>query len=135
MRRLRRIRPFTLIINVIFIIGDENYLIIRDENFGRAKNGAEEMITIFDVFSLVLLIASMALFVRRYMQQDPPVYPYLIIACTCLVGNWLGEAGGGVYALGLLTAGAFSFLGCLLYPSWRSMGGPQSGAQSSAQNS
>lgn len=79
------------------------------------------MITIFDVYSLVLLIASMALFVRRYMRQDPPVYPYLIIACTCLVGNWLGEAGGDIYAIGLLSAASFSFLGCLLYPSWRTM--------------
>ncbi len=79
------------------------------------------MITIFDVYSLVLLIAAMALFVRRYMRQDPPVYPYLIIACTCLVANWLGEAGGGLFALALLTAASFSFLGCLLYPSWRSM--------------
>ena len=80
------------------------------------------MITIFDVFSLTLLIASMSLFVVRYILQDPPVYPYLIIACTCLVGNWLGEAGGGLFAIALLTAAAFSFLGCLLYPSWRTMG-------------
>ncbi|MEM9496007.1 MAG: XrtV sorting system accessory protein [Pseudomonadota bacterium] len=79
------------------------------------------MITIFDVYSLVLLVASMALFVIRYMRQDPPVYPYLIIACTCLVGNWLGEGGGAFAALCLLTAASFSFLGCLLYPSWRSM--------------
>lgn len=79
------------------------------------------MFTIFDVYSLVLLLASMALFVRRYMTQDPPVYPYLIIACTCLVANWLGEAGGGVFALVMLVAASFSFLGCLLYPSWRSM--------------
>lgn len=79
------------------------------------------MFTIFDVYSLALLLASMGLFVKRYMTQDPPVYPYLIIACTCLIANWLGEAGGGVFALGLLIAASFSFLGCLLYPSWRSM--------------
>ncbi|PQA88505.1 XrtV sorting system accessory protein [Hyphococcus luteus] len=79
------------------------------------------MFTIFDIYSLVLLLVSMGLFVKRYMTQDPPVYPYLIIACTCLVANWLGEAGGGVFALGLLIAASFSFLGCLLYPSWRSM--------------
>lgn len=79
------------------------------------------MFTIFDVYSLVLLLASMALFVRRYMTQDPPVYPYLIIACTCLVANWLGEAGGGIFALVMLVAASFSFLGCLLYPSWRTM--------------
>ncbi len=79
------------------------------------------MFTIFDVYSLALLLVSMGLFVKRYMIQDPPVYPYLIIACTCLVANWLGEAGGGIFALGLLIAASFSFLGCLLYPSWRSM--------------
>ena len=80
------------------------------------------MISIFDVFALVLLAASMTLFIMRYMTQNPPVYPYLIIALTCLVANWLGEAGGGVFALGLLIAASFSFLGCLLYPNWRNMG-------------
>jgi len=91
------------------------------------------MFTVFDVYSLALLILSMGLFVHRYVKQNPPVYPYLIIACTCLVANWLGEAGGGVFAMALLTAASFSFLGCLLYPSWRSMSSndnkptPQSG--------
>ncbi len=80
------------------------------------------MITIFDFYALALLIVSMTLFVRRYMTQNPPVYPYLIIAVTCLVANWLGEAGGGIFALSLLVAASFSFLGCLLYPSWRNMG-------------
>ncbi|GJL91726.1 XrtV sorting system accessory protein [Hyphococcus sp.] len=79
------------------------------------------MFTIFDLFSLALLLASMGLFVKRYMIQNPPVYPYLIIACTCLVANWLGEAGGGIFAMVLLVAASFSFLGCLLYPSWRTM--------------
>lgn len=79
------------------------------------------MVTVFDIYALTLLLASMSLFVMRYITQDPPVYPYLIIACTCLVSNWLGEAGGGLFALALLTAASFSLLGCLLYPSWRSM--------------
>ena len=82
------------------------------------------MISVFDVYSLVLLIASMSLFVHRYVKQNPPVYPYLIIACTCLVANWLGELGGGIFALALLVSASFSFLGCLLYPSWRHMGQP-----------
>jgi len=81
------------------------------------------MITVFDVFSLVLLLASMTLFVYRYIKQNPPVYPYLIIASTCLVANWLGESGGGVFAMALLIAASFSFLGCLIYPSWRDMSG------------
>ena len=80
------------------------------------------MVTIYDIFSLILLAASMGLFCVRYISQDPPVYPYLIIACTCLVANWLGDSGGGIFAICLLVAAAFSFLGCLLYPSWRSMG-------------
>ena len=79
------------------------------------------MFTVFDIYSLVLLIVSMGLFVHRYTRQNPPVYPYLIIASTCLVANWLGEAGGGLFALVLLIAASFSFLGCLLYPSWRHM--------------
>lgn len=84
------------------------------------------MFSIFDIYALALLVISMWLFVRRYITQNPPVYPYLIIACTCLVANWLGEAGGGVFALTLLIAASFSFLGCLFYPSWRSMGGKDS---------
>lgn len=91
------------------------------------------MDTVYDIFALALLIASMTLFVRRYMRQNPPVYPYLIIALTCLVANWLGEAGGGLYALSLLIAASFSFLGCLLYPSWRNMG--QSPTEASQKNS
>lgn len=79
------------------------------------------MITVFDVYALALLLVSMTLFVHRYIKQNPPVYPYLIIACTCLVANWLGESGGGLFALVLLIAASFSFLGCLLYPSWRDM--------------
>ena len=80
------------------------------------------MLTAFDVFSLLLLVASMSLFAHRYIKQNPPVYPYLIIACTCLVANWLGESGGGLFAMTLLIAASFSFLGCLLYPNWRHMG-------------
>lgn len=79
------------------------------------------MFTFFDIYSLALLLVSMTLFVKRYTTQNPPVYPYLIIASTCLIANWLGEAGGGIFALALLVAASFSFLGCLLYPSWRSM--------------
>ncbi|MEL6212617.1 MAG: XrtV sorting system accessory protein [Pseudomonadota bacterium] len=79
------------------------------------------MVTIYDAYALALIAASMVLFVRRYIRQDPPVYPYLIIACTCLVSNWLGNTGGGLPVVALLTAASFSFLGCLLYPSWRNM--------------
>lgn len=77
------------------------------------------MFTVYDIYSLALLAASMTLFVRRYLAQDPPIYPYLVIACTSYVANILGEAGGGLFALALLVAASFSLLGCLLYPRWR----------------
>lgn len=79
------------------------------------------MESVFDFYSFTLMLVSIGLFVVRYIRENPPVYPYLIIACTCFVGNALGEAGGGIYALTLLVAASFSFLGCLLYPKWRSM--------------
>lgn len=95
-----------------------------------------DTITFFDVYSLGLLLASMTLFVHRFIKQNPPVYPYLIIASTCLVANWLGESGGGVFALVLLVAASFSFLGCLLYPSWRDMsGGSAKSAETSEEHS
>jgi len=79
------------------------------------------MDSIFDFYSFTLMLVSIGLFVVRYLRDDPPVYPYLIIASTCFVGNTLGEAGGGMYAMILLVAASFSFLGCLLFPKWRSM--------------
>ena len=81
------------------------------------------MISFFDIYSLALLSTSLVLFVIRYVQQEPPVFPYLVIALTCAVGNWLGNSPGGEYgAIALLTAASFLFLGCILYPQWRDMG-------------
>ncbi len=74
------------------------------------------MITVFDAYSIGLLIVSLTMFVIRYMREEPPVTPYLVIASTCAVGNFLGDNGGGVGALMLLIAASFLFLGCLLYP-------------------
>lgn len=79
------------------------------------------MESIFDFYSFTLMLVSIGLFVVRYLRANPPIYPYLIIACTCYVGNALGELGGGIFAMALLVAASFSFLGCLLYPKWRSM--------------
>lgn len=79
------------------------------------------MESIFDFYSFTLMLVSIGLFVVRYIRDNPPVYPYLIIACTCFVGNTLGDAGGGIFAMALLVAASFSFLGCLLFPTWRSM--------------
>ena len=80
------------------------------------------MITIFDIYSLTLLAVSLVLFVLRFVRQEPPIMPYLVIAMTCAVGNWLGNLGAEYGALSLLTAASFLFLGCLLYPRWRDMG-------------
>lgn len=77
------------------------------------------MNSIFDIYSVALLIVSLTMFIVRYLREDLPVTPYLVIACTCGVGNYLGEAGGGVGALMLLVAASFLFLGCLFYPNIR----------------
>jgi hypothetical protein len=74
------------------------------------------MITFFDVYSLGLLSVSLFLFVIRYLRADPPVIPYLVIACVCGVGNWLGEAGAGEAAFALLIAASFLFLACVISP-------------------
>lgn len=77
------------------------------------------MITIFDLYAVGLLLVSLAIFVVRYIREEPPVLPYLVIACTCAVGNFLGESGGEPGAIALLVAASFLFLGCLLYPRFR----------------
>jgi hypothetical protein len=74
------------------------------------------MVTVFDLYSIGLLIVSLTMFVIRYMREEPPVTPYLVIASTCAVGNYLGDNGGGVGALMLLVAASFLFLGCVFYP-------------------
>lgn len=74
------------------------------------------MISFFDIFSLGLLVVSLSVFFIRYVKQDPPITPYLLIACVCAVGNWLGNAGGGDAALMLLVAGSFLFLALVLTP-------------------
>ncbi len=77
------------------------------------------MISIVDVYSLTLLVISLSIFIVRYFREEPPVAPYLVIACTCAVGNFLGDAGGYLGAMVLLTAASFLFLGCLLHPAGR----------------
>ena len=65
------------------------------------------MDSIFDALSLMLFLATAGLFVLRIRHEDPPLAPYLLIALVCIVGNWLGNHGGGVAAVGLLIAAAF----------------------------
>jgi hypothetical protein len=74
------------------------------------------MISIFDIYSVGLLVVSLAVFVIRYVRHEPPILPYLVIACVCAVGNWLGETGGGLGAVALLVAASFLLLACLLTP-------------------
>lgn len=79
------------------------------------------MISILDIYSVTLLLISLTMFVVRYLREEPPVTPYLVIACTCGVGNFLADQGGGAGALMLLVAASFLFLGCLLYPQFRGL--------------
>jgi len=74
------------------------------------------LVSVFDVYSVVLLLLSLGCFVVRYVKQDPPITPYLVIACVCAVGNWLGDNGGGWAAIALMTAASFPFLSCVLAP-------------------
>ncbi|MEM6413728.1 MAG: XrtV sorting system accessory protein [Pseudomonadota bacterium] len=80
------------------------------------------MSTVFDVYAIVLLITSLAIFVNRYIRSEPPFLPYLVIACTCGAGNLVGEEINPFAGLAMLTAASFLFLSCLLYPHVRNMG-------------
>ena len=65
------------------------------------------METIFDLLAALLFVATAGLFALRFRHEDPPIMPYLLIASTCAVGNWLGNNGGGLGAVALLSAGSF----------------------------
>ncbi|MCB2097877.1 MAG: hypothetical protein KDE05_09610 [Parvularculaceae bacterium] len=79
------------------------------------------MVTLIDIYSIALLLVSLTMFVIRYLREEPPVLPYLVIACTCAVGNFLGEQGGGLGAFILLLAATFLFMGCIFYPHLRQL--------------
>lgn len=81
------------------------------------------MPTLIDIYSIALLAVSLTIFVKRYLREETPVTPYLVIACTCAVSNFLGEAGGGLGAFILLIAATFLFMGSIFYPHLRTMGG------------
>ena len=74
------------------------------------------MVSFFDIFSLGLLVVSLSVFFIRYVKQNPPIMPYLVIACVCAVGNWLGNAGGGDAAMLLLIAASFLFVALVITP-------------------
>lgn len=79
------------------------------------------MDTAIGVYSISLLLVSLTMFVIRYLREEPPVLPYLVIACTCAVGNFLGDSGGGLGAFMLLVAATFLFMGCVFYPHVRTL--------------
>lgn len=85
------------------------------------------MIGIFDILSLTLLAGALCIFFLRYFREEPPILPYFVIACTCATSNWLDEAGMNLAATVLLTAAAFLFLGCLIFPKVRKMGQSEDG--------
>ena len=80
------------------------------------------MSTVFDVYAIVLLLASLSIFVMRYVRSEPPFLPYLLIACTCGAGNWIGEEISTFAGLVMLISASFLFLSCLIYPHVRKMG-------------
>lgn len=77
------------------------------------------IVSIIDIYSISLLLVSLTMFVIRYLREEPPVMPYLVIACTCATGNFLGEQGGGLSAFMLLIAATFLFMSCVFYPTLR----------------
>lgn len=74
------------------------------------------MVALLNAYSAALLIVSLVLFIARYRRQDPPILPYIIIACVCAVSNWLIGAGVWWGAAALLFAASFLFIACLMSP-------------------
>ena len=76
-----------------------------------------------DIYSVSLLAVSLTVYVIRYLRDEPPVLPYLIIACVCAVGHELGLNGGGLGVVMLLISATFLFMGCVFYPHIRHLSG------------
>ena len=83
--------------------------------------GGAAVISFIDIYSISLLLVSLTTFVIRYTREEPPVLPYLVIACTCAVSDFLGDEGGGLGAVMLLIAATFLFMGCVFYPRLRKL--------------
>ena len=65
------------------------------------------METMYDFLALLLFIATAGLYLVRRPYEDPPLRPYLVMALVGIVGNWLGNQGGGTAAFTLMVAGSF----------------------------
>ncbi|MEL6212330.1 MAG: XrtV sorting system accessory protein [Pseudomonadota bacterium] len=68
------------------------------------------MSTVFDFLSVTLFIAAAAMFFLRFKHEDPPLTPYAVICFVCAAGNWLGNNGGGIWAVAMLMAASFLLL-------------------------
>ena len=66
--------------------------------------------TVFDLVSVLLFVATLATFVWRTRYETVPLMPYGLISCVCIVTYWLGEHGAGAWAIGLLMGAAFLLL-------------------------
>ena len=68
------------------------------------------METLFDFLSVTLFISAAGIFFYRLRSEDPPLAPYMLVSLVCAVSNWLGNNGGGVGAVVLLSAASFYLL-------------------------
>ncbi len=84
------------------------------------------MVSIIEIYSISLLLVSLTMFVIRYLREEPPVMPYLVIACTCAVADFLSDQVGGISAFTLLIAATALLMGCVFYPHLRTMGAGKS---------
>lgn len=65
------------------------------------------MTNTFDLLSVMLFVATAALFMVRIRHEATALAPYLVVALVCFIGNWLGKNGGGAAAIALMVAAAF----------------------------
>lgn len=70
------------------------------------------MAFIFDIYAVALLAGSIGVCIFRCVHHEPPILPYLLIACICVAAYWLSDIGWP--ALFLLAAASFLLLACLL---------------------
>jgi hypothetical protein len=66
-----------------------------------------------DVYALTLLAISFTIFIKRFLREEPPIAPYLVIALTCAAATIIGQNGAERGAMVLLIAASFLFLACL----------------------
>jgi len=80
-----------------------------------------------DIYSVSLLAVTLTVYVMRYLRDEPPVLPYLIIECVCAVGHELGRNGSGMGVVMLLISATFLIMSCVFYPHIRHFSGRKPG--------